>query len=113
VRRYVRDAGDLLPQLHILTRADVTTRNERKARRLASAYDDLEHRIDELAAQEELDAIRPDLDGEAIMRELGVGPGPDVGAAYRFLLETRMEEGPLGEDEAKRRLRAWWDERRA
>lgn len=113
VRRYVRDAGDLLPQLHILTRADVTTRNERKARRLATAYDDLERRIDELAAQEELDAIRPDLDGEAIMRELGVGPGPDVGAAYRFLLETRMDEGPLGEEEAARRLHAWWAERTA
>lgn len=111
VRRYVRDAGDLLPQLHLLTRADVTTRNERKARRLASAYDELEQRITELAEQEELDSIRPDLDGEAIMRELGVKPGPDVGAAYRFLLETRMDEGPLGEDEAKRRLRAWWDSR--
>ncbi|MBW4041269.1 MAG: CCA tRNA nucleotidyltransferase [Acidobacteria bacterium] len=108
VRRYVRDAGDLLPRLHILTRADVTTRNERKARRLATAYDDLERRIEELQAQEELEAIRPDLDGEAIMRELGVGPGPDVGAAYRFLLEARMDEGPLGEAEAKRRLHAWW-----
>lgn len=111
VRRYVRDAGDLLEQLHILTRADVTTRNERKARRLATAYDDLEQRIAELAEQEELDSIRPDLDGEAIMRELGLKPGPDVGAAYRFLLETRMDEGPLGEDEAKRRLRAWWASR--
>lgn len=111
VRRYVRDAGDLLEQLHILTRADVTTRNERKARRLASAYDDLEQRIAELAEQEELDSIRPDLDGEAIMRELGLKPGPDVGAAYRFLLETRMDEGPLGEDEAKRRLRDWWASR--
>lgn len=108
VRRYVRDAGELLPQLHLLTRADVTTRNERKARRLASAYDDLEQRIAELADQEELDSIRPDLDGEAIMRELGLKPGPAVGAAYRFLLETRMDEGPLGEEEAKRRLREWW-----
>lgn len=108
VRRYVRDAGDQLAQLHILTRADVTTRNERKARRLAAAYTDLERRIDVLAAQEELEAIRPDLDGEAIMRELGLKPGPDVGAAYRFLLETRMEEGPLGEDEATRRLHTWW-----
>lgn len=111
VRRYVRDAGELLEQLHILTRADVTTRNERKARRLASAYQDLEDRIVELAEQEELDSIRPDLDGEAIMQELGLKPGPDVGAAYRFLLETRMDEGPLGEDEAKRRLRAWWASR--
>jgi poly(A) polymerase len=108
VRRYVRDAGDLLPQLHILTRADVTTRNERKARRLKVAYDDLEARIEVLAAQEQLEAIRPDLDGGAIMRELGIGPGPDVGAAYRFLLDARMEEGPLGEDEAKRRLHTWW-----
>jgi poly(A) polymerase len=113
VRRYVRDAGDLLPQLHILTRADVTTRNERKARRLATAYDDLEDRIAALADQEELEAIRPDLDGEAIMRALGLKPGPDVGAAYRFLLETRLEEGPLGEEEATRRLHAWWAERTA
>ncbi|WP_375405277.1 CCA tRNA nucleotidyltransferase [uncultured Amnibacterium sp.] len=111
VRRYVRDAGELLPQLHLLTRADVTTRNERKARRLASAYDDLEQRIAELVDQEELDSIRPDLDGEAIMRELGLKPGPVVGAAYRFLLETRMDEGPLGEEEAKRRLREWWASR--
>ena len=113
VRRYVRDAGDLLPQLHILTRADVTTRNERKARRLATAYDDLEDRIDELAKQEELAAIRPDLDGEAIMRVLDLRPGPDVGAAYRFLLELRMDEGQLGEEEAVRRLRAWWAARQA
>jgi poly(A) polymerase len=113
VRRYVRDAGDLLPQLHILTRADVTTRNERKARRLAASYDDLEDRIERLAEQEELDAIRPDLDGEAIMRELGLKPGPEVGAAYRFLLDLRMEEGPLGAEEAVRRLHAWWAERSA
>ena len=111
VRRYVRDAGDLLPQLHILTRADVTTRNERKARRLASAYQDLEERIERLQEQEELDAIRPDLDGEAIMRILDVRPGPEVGAAYRFLLDLRMEEGPLGEVEAERRLLAWWQQR--
>jgi poly(A) polymerase len=108
VRRYVRDAGDLLPQLHILTRADVTTRNERKARRLAAAYDDLERRIGELGEQEKLDAIRPDLDGEAIMRILGVKPGPEVGAAYRFLLDLRLEEGPLGAEEAEVRLLRWW-----
>jgi poly(A) polymerase len=108
VRRYVRDAGELLPRLHILTRADVTTRNPRKVRRLASAYDDLERRIDELQAEEALHAIRPDLDGEAIMRELGVRPGPVVGEAYRFLLELRLDEGPLGEEEATRRLHAWW-----
>ncbi|MDQ1513221.1 MAG: poly(A) polymerase, partial [Microbacteriaceae bacterium] len=95
VRRYVRDAGDLLGRLHILTRADVTTRNPRKVRRLASAYDDLERRIAELREQEELGAIRPDLDGQAIMRELDVPPGPVVGEAYRFLLELRLDEGPL------------------
>lgn len=111
VRRYVRDAGDQVAQLHVLTRADVTTRNERKARRLQIAYDDLERRIGELEEQEELAAIRPDLDGEAIMRILDLRPGPDVGAAYRFLLETRMDEGPLGEEEATRRLHAWWAER--
>ena len=108
VRRYVRDAGDLLPRLHILTRADVTTRNPRKVRRLATAYDDLERRIAELREQEALEAIRPDLDGEAIMRELDVPPGPVVGAAYRFLLELRLDEGPLGEEEAVRRLHDWW-----
>ena len=108
VRRYVRDAGDLLPRLHILTRADVTTRNPRKVRRLATAYDDLERRIAELQEQEVLGAIRPDLDGEAIMRELGVTPGPVVGEAYRFLLELRLDEGPLGEEEAVRRLHEWW-----
>jgi poly(A) polymerase len=113
VRRYVHDAGPLLPRLHILTRADVTTRNVRKARRLAAAYDDLEARIAALAAQEELEAVRPDLDGTAIMRELGLPPGPVVGEAYRFLLQLRLDEGPLGEAEAARRLHAWWDAREA
>ncbi|BDZ45359.1 CCA tRNA nucleotidyltransferase [Naasia aerilata] len=108
VRRYVRDAGDQLERLHILTRADVTTRNRRKAERLASAYDDLERRIGELAEQEQLEAVRPDLDGERIMAILGIRPGPDVGRAYRFLLELRLDEGPLGEDEATRRLLDWW-----
>lgn len=107
VRRYVRDAGSLLERLHILSRADVTTRNRRKADRLGFAYDDLEARIAALAEEEELAAIRPDLDGEAIMRILGIGPGPRVGEAYRYLLEVRLEEGPLGADEAERRLRAW------
>ncbi|HEV7622671.1 MAG TPA: CCA tRNA nucleotidyltransferase, partial [Amnibacterium sp.] len=111
VRRYVRDAGDLLPRLHILTRADVTTRNPRKVRRLAAAYDDLERRIAELREQEALEALRPDLDGEAIMRELDVPPGPVVGEAYRFLLELRLDEGPLGAEEAARRLRDWWRQR--
>jgi poly(A) polymerase len=107
VRRYVRDAGDLLEWLHILTRADVTTRNRRKAQRLSAAYDDLEARIVVLAEEEELAAIRPDLDGEQIMAILGIGPGPTVGRAYRFLMELRLDEGPLGEVEAERRLRAW------
>ncbi|MFI8595185.1 CCA tRNA nucleotidyltransferase [Microbacterium sp. NPDC078428] len=108
VRRYVRDAGENLERLHILTRADVTTRNKRKAARLRSAYDDIERRIDELAAQEELDAIRPELDGNRIQEVLGLRPGPQVGAAYRFLLDLRLDEGVLGPDEAERRLREWW-----
>lgn len=107
VRRYVRDAGPLLERLHILTRADVTTRNRRKADRLSFAYDDLEDRIATLGEEEELAAIRPDLDGEQIMAILGLEPGREVGEAYRFLLELRLTEGPLGEDEATRRLRAW------
>ncbi|MBN9605594.1 MAG: CCA tRNA nucleotidyltransferase [Actinomycetales bacterium] len=111
VRRYVRDAGAQLERLHILSRADVTTRNRRKAERLDHAYDDLERRIGELAAQEELDALRPDLDGEAIMAILGIRPGPAVGEAYRFLLDTRLDEGPLGPEEAERRLREWWARR--
>jgi poly(A) polymerase len=111
VRRYVRDAGPLLERLHILVRADVTTRNRRKADRLGFAYDDLEERIGALLEQEKLDALRPDLDGEAIMRILGLRPGPDVGAAYRFLMELRLDEGPLGPDEAERRLRQWWADR--
>jgi len=109
VRRYVRDADALLERLHILTRADVTTRNRRKAQRLRGAYDELEARIAHLAEQEELDAIRPDLDGEQIMALLNVPPGPIVGKAYRFLLEARLDEGPLGSEEAKRRLRAWFE----
>jgi poly(A) polymerase len=108
VRRYVRDAGDELERLHMLTRADVTTRNRRKEARLRGAYDELESRIAVLAEQEELQAIRPDLDGEQIMALLGVRPGPVVGEAYRFLLEQRLDEGPLGEAEAERRLRDWF-----
>ncbi|MCU1523714.1 MAG: tRNA nucleotidyltransferase [Microbacteriaceae bacterium] len=111
VRRYVRDAGPLLERLHILTRADVTTRNRRKADRLAFAYDDLEDRIAALGEEEELAAIRPDLDGEQIMAILDLKPGREVGEAYRFLLELRLEEGPLGTDAATERLRAWWAER--
>lgn len=110
VRRYVRDAGDLLERLHRLTRADVTTRNKRKARKIASAYDDLERRIGELAAQEELQAIRPDLDGQEIMEILGLKPGPQVGQAYKFLLNLRLDEGELGKEEARARLLAWAEE---
>ncbi len=113
VRRFVRDAGDLLPQLIELTRCDCTTRNERKARELAQRMDELEARIAELQAQEELDAIRPDLDGKQVMAHLDLAPGRDVGEALDFLLELRLEEGPLGEDEARRRLDAWWAERKA
>ena len=108
VRRYVTDAGPLLERLHRLTRADVTTRNKRKARMLDAAYDDLEARISQLAAEEELAAIRPDLDGQQIMAELGIEPGPVVGEAYRFLMDLRMEKGPIGEDLAREALHAWW-----
>ena len=108
VRRYVRDAGPLLDRLHILVRADVTTRNRRKADRLSFAYDDLEERIAALAEAEGVAALRPDLDGDAIMRLLGLRPGREVGEAYRYLLELRLDEGPLGEEEAERRLREWW-----
>ncbi len=111
VRRYVRDAGDELDRLHILTRADVTTRNKRKAARLGQAYDDIERRIAELSEQEELAAIRPELDGNRIQEVLGIGPGRDVGEAYRFLLNLRLDEGILGEQEAEERLRQWWKTR--
>ena len=111
VRRYVRDAGPLLERLHILTRSDVTTRNRRKAERLEFAYDDLEQRIAELREQEEMDAVRPDLDGEQIMAILGIGPGREVGEAYRMLLEQRLEHGPLGAERAEAVLREWWASR--
>jgi poly(A) polymerase len=107
VRRYVTDAGPLLTRLHALTRADCTTRNKAKAQRLERAYDDLERRIEELRAQEELDSIRPDLDGHEIMQVLGIPPGPLVGRAYRFLRELRIEEGPLGRERAVQELRDW------
>lgn len=109
VRRYVTDAGPLLERLHRLTRADCTTRNKRKAKMLSTAYDSLEERIKVLAAQEEINAIRPDLDGEAIMEILDIKPGKAVGMAYKFLMELRLDEGPLGQDEATKRLLAWWD----
>ncbi|WP_166347884.1 CCA tRNA nucleotidyltransferase [Phytoactinopolyspora limicola] len=108
VRRYVRDAGDLLDRLHVLTRSDCTTRNPRKAETLRRAYDDLEARIERLAGEEELAAIRPDLDGNEIMQILGLGPGPVVGRAYRYLLELRMDRGPLGPDAAAAELLEWW-----
>jgi poly(A) polymerase len=111
VRRYVRDAGDQLERLHILVRADVTTRNKRKAERLSFAYDDLEARIAELAEREELQSIRPTLDGEEIMVILDLPPGPVVGEAYAFLLEVRLDEGEIGKDEATKRLLAWWSAR--
>jgi poly(A) polymerase len=108
VRRYVRDAGAELERLHILTRADVTTRNAKKAGRLARAYDDIERRIAELAAQEELNAMRPELNGNRIQEVLGIGPGREVGEAYRFLLDLRLDEGVIGPDAAEQRLREWW-----
>ncbi|WP_309106456.1 CCA tRNA nucleotidyltransferase [Arthrobacter sp.] len=109
VRRYVTDAGPLLDRLHKLTRSDVTTRNQRKAERLAFAYDDLEARIAALREQESLEAVRPDLDGGQIMTLLGLKPGPVVGRAYKFLLEERMEHGPLDQGEAEEKLRKWWE----
>jgi len=112
VRRYVRDAGPLLTRLHKLTRADCTTRNRRRAVALQRAYDHLEERIVQLQAQEELDAVRPDLDGQAIMRILGVPPGPVVGEAYRFLLDLRLDLGPMDADAATEALLAWWAARR-
>ncbi len=111
VRRYVRDAGDQLERLHILTRADCTTRNRRKAESLRAAYDDLETRIERLQEQEELDSLRPDLDGNQIMQILGISPGREVGEAYKFLMELRLDQGPLGEDQAREELLRWWSER--
>jgi poly(A) polymerase len=107
VRRYVTDAGPLLTRLHALTRADCTTRNKAKAQRLAQAYDGLEARIKELSAQEELDSIRPDLDGNEIMAILDIPEGPEVGRAWRFLRELRIEAGPLGHDAAVQELLRW------
>jgi poly(A) polymerase len=108
VRRYVRDAGPLLGRLHQLTRADCTTRNRRRALALQRSYDALERRIEQLQAQEELAAIRPDLDGNDIMRILGLPPGREVGEAYRFLMDLRLDRGPLGPDLAREALLAWW-----
>jgi poly(A) polymerase len=113
VRRYVRDAGDLLDELNELTRCDCTTRNERRARELGRRMEALEARIARLREAEELAAIRPDLDGNQVMAHLGLSPGPDVGEALRMLLELRLDEGPLGDDDAYRRLDAWWADRQA
>jgi poly(A) polymerase len=110
VRRYVRDAGPLLERLNELTRCDCTTRNAAKARALARRMDELEARITELGEQEELRSLRPDLDGNQIMELLGIGPGRAVGQALNFLMELRLDEGPLGEEAAAARLRAWWAE---
>jgi poly(A) polymerase len=107
VRRYVRDAGPLLTRLHVLTRADCTTRNRAKADRLARAYDSLERRIAELSEQEELGKIRPELDGNEIMRVLGLPPGPLVGKAYNVMLELRLTEGEIGRERAVQELLRW------
>ena len=112
VRRYVRDAGELLTHLHVLTRADCTTRNAKKADRLARTYDGLEARIAKLAEEEELSKIRPDLDGAQVMSLLGIKPSADVGKALDFLMELRMEHGPLGEERATEELMQWWKARR-
>ncbi len=111
VRRYVRDAGDLLAELNVLTRCDCTTRNERKARTLSRRMDELEERITELAAAEELASIRPELDGRAVMEHLGVQPGPVIGDALAFLLEIRLEEGLIGDEAIRARLDTWYSER--
>ena len=108
VRRYVRDAGPLLTHLHLLTRADCTTRNKKKAESLAKTYDQLEERIALLMEQEELDKIRPDLSGEEIMQILAIKPSPTVGKAYDFLLELRLEKGPIGKEAATEELLTWW-----
>ena len=108
VRRYVRDAGPHLERLHVLTRSDSTTRNRRKALALSRAYDELEARIARLAEQEEIARVRPDLDGSAIMAALGIGPGPLVGRAYRYLLELRLDRGPMEHADAEQELLRWW-----
>ncbi|MFC8043784.1 CCA tRNA nucleotidyltransferase [Nocardia sp. NPDC057353] len=110
VRRYVTDADDLLPRLHKLVRADCTTRNKRRAAALQATYDELERRIAALQAQEDLAKVRPDLDGNAIMELLDLAPGPDVGKAWRFLKELRLDRGPLDRDAAEAALVAWWKE---
>jgi poly(A) polymerase len=107
VRRYVTDAGPLLPRLHKLTRSDCTTRNKRKAAQLAADYDALEERIQRISEEEDLARVRPDLDGNAIMELLGIPPGPLVGQAWRYLKELRLERGPLSHEEAEAELMSW------
>jgi poly(A) polymerase len=111
VRRYVRDADDLLHELNVLTRCDCTTRNERKAKQLSKRMDDLEERIDALAEAEEIAKIRPELDGKAVMDHLGLPPGREIGEALDFLLEIRLEEGMIGKEASRQRLDAWWAQR--
>ena len=111
VRRYVRDAGDLLPRLNELVRCDVTTRSAKRARAIAHRLDELEQRIEELRNQEELDALRPPIDGNEVMAYLGLEPGPAVGEAMQLLLEHRIEHGPYEPDEARRLLDHWWASR--
>ena len=111
VRRYVRDAGPLLDRLNQLTRADVTTRNEQRAQHFMALQDDLEERIARLAEQENLEALRPSLDGDQIMAHLGIEPGPLVGEAWSYLMEVRLDRGPIPEDEAYALLSAWAEER--
>ncbi len=111
VRRYVRDAGDLLDELNVLTRGDCTTRNAKKAARLSRRMDELEERITELAAAEELASLRPELDGNQVIEQLGIDPGREVGDAMRFLMEIRLEEGVIGDEAIRKRLDAWWSDR--
>lgn len=108
VRRYVRDAGSQLDRLHKLTRSDCTTRNKRKAQALSRSYDGLEERISQLKEKEELESIRPDLNGNEIMGVLGIPPGPEIGRAYQYLLELRLEQGPMDKNAAEAALKEWW-----
>ncbi len=111
LRRYAREAGPLLARLNELTRADCTTRNLARAQALGARMDELEHRLADLRQREELDALRPELDGEEVMGLLGVPPGPLVGEALRFLMQVRLDEGLIGEEEVRGRLLKWWEER--
>ena len=111
LRRYAREAGPLLERLNELTRADCTTRNLSRAQGLAARMDELEHRLADLRQREELDALRPELDGDEVMELLGLGPGPAVGEALGFLMQIRLDEGLIGEKDVRERLLTWWQER--